>query len=77
MASTLPGYDPYGFFYWGHLKDRVYKNRPLNLDHLRERILYESTLITPEVLNNTIGEFYDRLGYCLANNGQHFEHLIR
>lgn len=72
-----PDMTPLDFFLWGHLKNRVYKNRPENLEELCERIRTEIALITPNMLSNTLREFYDRLGYCLANNGAQFEHLIK
>ena len=72
--ARSPDMTPLDFFFWGHLKCRVYKDRP---NDLRQKILDEAAQITPGMLSNTLAEFYDRLGFCLANDGSHFEHLIK
>ena len=66
---------PLDYFYWGYLKDRVYKTKPQNLDELRQRIIDESALIPPEMIQNAINAFYHRLAYCQEVNGKQFEHL--
>lgn len=72
-----PDFNPKDYFYWGHLKTRVYKTKPASLAELRQRIIDESRLISRESWRNVIDAFYHRLGYCQINNGAHFEHLIK
>lgn len=71
-----PDLAPCDFFLWGHLKSAIYKTRHYNLEDLREAIIQGCRQITNRQLANVRREFYNRLGYCLAQNGGHFEHLI-
>ena len=64
------------FFFWGYLKDRVYKTKPRNLDDLRHRITTEVALITIDMLENVNSNFYQRLAHCQTVQGQPFEHLL-
>jgi len=67
---------PLDFFFWGYLKDRVYKIKPQNLNDLQVRIIDEVALITPEILQNVQTNFYDRLAHCQTVEGRQFEHLL-
>lgn len=72
-----PDLSPLDFFFWGYLKSKIYTvRRHPNLESLKDRIQEVCFNITPDVLENVRRSFYDRLGYCLAVNGQTFEHLI-
>lgn len=67
------------YFYWGYLKTSVYaypEERAANVEELQHRITEISNTITPEMLTNVLSEFYNRLGYCLAEQGGLFEHLL-
>ena len=46
------------------------------MQELKGRIRREVRVITPEMVGNVQREFIDRLGYCQAVNGAHFQHLI-
>lgn len=75
-----PDLTPCDFFLWGHLTQILYKHRherAANLDELRLKIRNILRSITPEILSNVRKEFYDRLGYCEAQEGGLFEHLIK
>lgn len=71
-----PDLNPLDFFLWGHLKSVVYKERPANLEDLRNKIAQEMQRIPQEWLRNSLRGFYDRLGYCQAANGAQFEHQV-
>lgn len=71
-----PDLTPLDFFFWGYLKDRVYKTKPQNLDDLRHRIITEVALIRFETLGNVCSSFYHRLAHCQTVQGQQFEHLL-
>ena len=73
--ARSPDLTPLDYFYWGYLKDRVYKTKPRNLVELRERIELESANISPEAIENVVNAFYHRLAYCQEVNGEQFEHL--
>lgn len=78
--ARSPDLTPLDFFLWGHLTQQIYRyphERPANLDELRAKIFDVTNSVTPEVLLNVRREFYDRLGYCEAQQGNVFEHLIK
>lgn len=71
-----PDLTPLDFFLWGHLKSVVYKSKVHSLEELRQRIVDECAKITPAMLQKVRAAFEDRMYYCLAENGSHFEHKI-
>lgn len=64
------------FFLWGYLKNKVYVNRPNDIESLKDRIRIEMRAITPEMIQNTLDEFQRRIYHCQAVNGLQFEHLL-
>ena len=72
-----PDLSPLDFFLWGHLKRRVYRNRPANLEELKNNITEECRLISSETLEKVISNGYRRMLRCKQNNGDHFEHLLQ
>lgn len=74
--ARSPDLSPLDFFLWGHLKTTIYKERVQNLEDLEARIRHEIAEIPPNWLQNSLHNFYDRLGYCQAALGIQFEHLI-
>jgi hypothetical protein len=71
-----PDLAPLDFYFWGKLKSQIYAPRPPELKDLIHNILTESRVVEPDELERVHKEFYDRLGYCFAADGNHFEHLI-
>lgn len=74
--ARSPDLTPLDFFLWGHLKSRVYIDRPRNLDDLQTRIRQEMDRLPRIWLENSIEQFVQRLHYCQEVNGEHFEHLL-
>lgn len=75
--ARSPDLSPLDYSIWGLLKSKVYTPIPINnLEELKDRIRYCCRQITAEAIQNILREFYNRLGYCLAENGGHFEHLL-
>lgn len=72
-----PDLTPLDFFLWGYLKTEVYKTQPENIDDLKARITQTCRQIPRETFRKVRQEFENRMYYCLANNGAHFEHLIK
>lgn len=72
-----PDLAPLDFFLWGHLKSVIFKTQPPNIDQLRQRIIQECRNISKATLEKVRQEFENRLYYCLANDGNHFEHLLK
>lgn len=76
--ARSPDLTPLDFFLWGHLKSIVFKTKPDSIEDLRQRIITECRYNIPrEVFHNVRTEFENRLYYCLAQDGMHFEHLIK
>ena len=74
--ARSPDLNPLDFFLWGYLKSSVYKDRPNNIDELKDRIKQGTRSVTTAMIENVQQEFINRLAHCQAVNGQHFEHLI-
>lgn len=75
--ARSPDLNPLDFFLWGYLKSKVYVNRPDNIQDLKQKISNEIRAIPEDFLLNVVEEFRNRLGHCLAENGRHFQQLIR
>jgi len=78
-APRSPDLSPNDFFLWGHLKSKIYQyreDRALNLEDLRLKIVDACGSIPPQMIQNARKAFIDRLGFCLAQYGDRFEHLI-
>lgn len=71
-----PDLSPLDYFFWGHLKDNVYKTQPRDLDDLRQRIMEETRNISEEAFHNAVSDFYTRSAHCQTVEGKHFEHLL-
>lgn len=71
-----PDLTPLDFFYWGYLKSLIYATPVESIEHLKSRIMEESTKITPNTLAKVLNSVYERLGHCEVQNGCQFEHLL-
>ena len=75
--ARSPDLAPLDFYFWGNVKGKIYAPRPSHLQGLIDKIRAESNQLSPAELRRVHQEFFDRLGYCLAAEGAHFEHLIQ
>lgn len=64
------------FFLWGYTKDKVYKDRPANLQELQRRITTVIESIPEEIRHNAINTFVTRLRHLLTIGGGYFENLV-
>lgn len=74
-----PDLSPNDFFLWGYLKNTVYDdeaNRARNLQELRAKITEAANTVTAEMLSGVRDCFYNRLGFCLVQQGGIFEPFI-
>ena len=76
-APHSPDLNPPDFYLWGYLKDRVYANRPLELDDLKNAIERETAAIPIDQCVRVIDNFARRTQACLEQAGGHLEHIIR
>ena len=75
--ARSPDLSPNDFFLWGYVKSKVYgHNRANNLDELQVKIREAFQTISPNMLANVRRGFYDCPGFCLAQEGGLFEHLL-
>ena len=68
------------FCLWGYLKETIYRHkheRANTLEELCAKIVHATNNIPVEMLKNSRTEFYNRPGYCLAQSGGLFEHLLK
>lgn len=72
-----PDLNPLDFFYWGCLKEKVYKEQITSIDHLRTRIQTAAREISESGFTRRLKRsFIRRCRACIAANGGHFEHLV-
>lgn len=64
------------FFLWGYLKGRVYANRPMNLQQLKQNIRDTVTEITQEMCENVMKNAMKRVRICDAARGGHLSGII-
>lgn len=76
--ARSPDLTPLDFFLWGHLKNVVYADPPLNLQDLKNKIRLACNNLRDEQINAaTSTEFLKRLESCLEHQGGNFEQFIR
>jgi hypothetical protein len=73
--ARSPDLTPPDFFLFGVLKDLVYKNKPRNVDELKDTIRDKFADISVELCHKTCLSVVGRVRECLARDGQHFEHF--
>lgn len=64
------------FFLWGFLKERVYVNKPRNIQALKENIRAEIRGLQPATLTKVLEHAVERARLCEANNGRHLKDII-
>ncbi|GBM90534.1 hypothetical protein AVEN_236325-1 [Araneus ventricosus] len=65
-----PHLNPFYFFLWGYIKQRVYATPPPILQELRNRITDACTSVSPAMLYNV----QSRVQMCIVAEGHHFEY---
>lgn len=69
-----PDLTPLDFFFWGYLKNKVYKNRPFrDIDHLENIIRQCISEINPDFLRNAVGHVSKQTEICIEREGRHTE----
>lgn len=74
--ARSPDLNPLDYFFWGHMKNVVYKKEPTDVQNLQEIILQTAQSIPQEAISNAVSSFYTRLAHCQTAEGQQFEHLL-
>ena len=76
--ARSPDLTPLDFFFWGFIKDKVYKTKfdLADVEHLKEEITrrIEELKANPELLRKVTGSVSGRVQQCLDAGGGHFEY---
>jgi len=64
------------FFLWGYLKAKVYEQRPVTLEALKEAIRQEVAAITPEMILKVMDNYRERLHQCINIQGRHLSDVL-
>jgi hypothetical protein len=64
------------FFLRGHLKARVYTNRPRTIQVLKLSIRQEIAAVPEDMLENAMQNFEERLQMCVQQDGLHLTDII-
>lgn len=76
MATTFSRFDGPRFFLWGFLKERVYVNKPQNIEELKQNIRTEIAQLEPETLRNVMQNVLKRAINCQREDGRHLKDVI-
>ena len=71
-----PDLTPCDFFLWDYLKAKVYEQRPLTLEALKEAIRQEVAAITPEMILKVMDNYRERLHQCINIQGHHLSDVL-
>ena len=71
-----PDLTPCDFFLWGYLKAKVYEQRPLTLEALKEAIQQEVAAITPEMILKVMDNYRERLHQFINIQGRHLSDVL-
>jgi len=71
-----PDLTPCDFFVWGYLKAKVYEQRPVPFEALREAIRQEVTTITPEMILKAMDNYRERLHQSINIQGRHLSGVL-
>ena len=69
-------FDPFGLFFWGFLKSKVYANAPQTIQNLKNNIRAEIVAVDPVLLERVIENFVTRMQACKKNLGGHMNDII-
>lgn len=71
-----PDLTPLDFYFWGFLKNEIYKNRYENTNDLQESISNIINNIDGRTILIAVRMVYKRAQKCVEENGNVFEHMI-
>jgi len=75
-SPRSPDLTPCDFFLWGYLKAKVYEQRPLTLEVLKEAIRQEVAAITPEMILKVMDNYRERLHQCINIQGRYLSDVL-
>lgn len=77
--ANSPDLSPLDIFLWGYLKNRIYYNRPQNIEVLRQRVEHEIFLLNadhPDFISKSINiKLRKNMFNCVNNHGGYVENM--
>ena len=64
---------PLDNYLWRAVKDKCYANKPETIDALKENIRKAIDEIQLHTIDNVLKNWTDRVGYCMASRGSHYQ----
>lgn len=74
--ARSPDLSPLDFFFWGNVKNKVYKQKYRNVEELENSIRLCINSIDGRSISNATRSVHKRALMCIQKNGGIFEHLI-
>lgn len=71
-----PDLSPLDFFFWGHVKNELYKKPRNNIEELRNNFIECVNSIPHIAFYNTVNSVRKRCELCIGNNGERFENML-
>lgn len=71
-----PDLTPLDFFFWGHIKDKLYKKTSTDINELRQNFIDCVNSISNLHIYNAVQSVMKRCNLCIEHNGHQFEHLL-
>ena len=71
--ARSPDLIPLDFFFWGYVKDRVYKTAVNDIEHLKEKIQKAVRSVTADMIAATWRELCKCLVFIIELNDDHVE----
>ena len=67
---------PLDYYLWGVVKDKCYADKSETIDALKDNIREAIGEIQRHTTDNVLKNWTDRVGYCVASRGSHFNEII-
>ena len=67
---------PLDYYLRGAVKDKCYADKPETIDALKDNIREAVGEIHVYTIDNVLKNWTDRVGYCMASRGIHFNEII-
>ena len=67
---------PLDYYMWGAVKNKCYADKPKTIDTLKDIIREAIGEIQLHTIDNVLKNLTDRVGYCMASRGSHWNEII-
>ena len=67
---------PLDYYLWGAIKHKCYTDKPDAIDALKDNIRETIGEIQLHTIDNVLINYNDRVGYCIASRGSHWNEII-